>query len=56
MATYEASLRRRREAAYQAIRRNRPLDGRARALSQSFVLLLVLAGILAVLVYFAAPR
>ncbi|SFJ35383.1 hypothetical protein SAMN05216304_10715 [Bosea sp. OK403] len=56
MATYEASLRRRREAAYQATRRNKPLDGIARALLQSFAVLLLLAGILAVWVHSAAPR
>ncbi|WNJ90308.1 hypothetical protein [Bosea sp. 685] len=56
MATYEASLRRRREAAYQAIRRNRPLDGSVRALLRSFAVLLLLAGILAAWVYCAAPR
>jgi hypothetical protein len=56
MVTYDASLRRRREAVYQATRRNRPFDGITRGLLQSFALLLLLAGILAVRVYFTAPH
>ncbi|WP_439495103.1 hypothetical protein [Bosea sp. (in: a-proteobacteria)] len=56
MVTCEASLRRRREAVYQATRRSRPFDGIARDLLQSFVLLLLLAGVLALQIYFTAPH
>ena len=48
MVTYEASLRRRREAVYHAARRHQPFGGIARDLLQSLVLLLLLACILAV--------
>lgn len=56
MVTYEASLRRRREAVYRASRRHRPFDGTARDLLQCLVLLLLLAGLLATRIYFAAPH
>lgn len=55
MVTYEASLRRRRETVYHATRRCSPFEGIARDLLQSLVLLLLLATILAVRIYFTAP-
>lgn len=56
MVTYEASLRRRRQAVYRASRRQGPFDGVARDLLQSLVLLLLLASLLATRIYFTAPH
>ncbi len=56
MVTYEASLRRRREAVYRTARRHRPFDGVARDLLQSLVLLLLLAGLLATRIYLTTPH
>lgn len=55
MVTWERAHEKRRRAVYGTARRSRPFEGIGRDLLQCFVLLLLLAAVVATRVYFTMP-